>query len=282
MKSFCNIYIGTSIIISVTMGFGIIYIIRQRPKPTNVNFLYNILHYGISRYSRLQRWTHKYIHSLYQNKYFKKTIKYFEDTKYIFKNYFLNDIDVIKYNKILLRCKVSNLIQYNPLYMDFFIYSDIHSYPVNKKVCKDVYSFVKRYEKCDFKFGYISLILSEKYNYVIKLSNSSYNYYIVGNVIDKYLILFLLYQQYGVYIDHDNPCYTLEILDHTMSLFFLTEKDEIIFTKSSYNIKNVFYLKEDASDEKNILDGDKISDHIFYHNREDISKNSLSDSFVEI
>ena len=285
MKSGCNIYFGTSIIICFTMGIGIIYIIRQKPNPANMNFLYNILHHGISRYSKMQRLSHKYINYLYQNKYFKKMNNYIQHKNYVLREYLLNDIEVVKYNNVIIRCKLQNLIMYNPLYMDFFVYSDIHSYPVNKIVSKDIYSFTKKYLKCQFKFYNINLVLSEKYTYNISLSTSHYNYYNVGNVIDKYLLLFLLYQQYGVYIENDNVCYTLEIIDNNMDLIFLTDKDILVLTESSYNIKNVFLIKEDIPfSDKNKIDEDchKISDNIFNNNKDDVSNNSLSESFVEI
>lgn len=276
MKSYC-IYIGSTIII----GVGVVYIVRNH-KP-NVNLLYNLLHYGIYYYSKTQRLSHKYINQLYQNKYVKKTINYIENKKYIIKEYLWNDVEIIKYNNMIFSCKLNNLILYNPLYMDFFICSDIHSFPVNKLVGKDIYGFMKKFVMCDFKFYSITLILSERERYPISLSSNHYNYYIVGNVIDKYVFFYLLNRQHGININVDRDlCYTLEMLDNNMDLVFVTEKDEIVLSETNYKIKNVFSIRDEQI--RFHQDYVKISDTLFKEREsyDHSSKDTLDGSFVEI
>lgn len=272
MKNSYNI--GT-ILLSIATGLGFVYIIRrqQSPPKTYLNLVYEVLHYGIHCYSRAQIIKNKYMKQIYK-------IDFIENNTYMLKELLLNDVEIIKYNKVLLRCKTKNLIMYNPLYMDFFIYSDIHSYPVNKIVCKDVYRFMKKYEKCKFKLCSLNLIFSMKDHYNIQLSTDNYNYYIVGNIIDKYLILYLLYKQHNIDVDIENVSYMIEIIDNNMDLIYISEKDEILLLEDTYKIKNVNFIKNDTC--FNINDNVKISDNISFYKNEENKVNEENDSFVEI
>ena len=248
---------------SIGIGFVFIYVIKHPPK-INTIFFYEIAHYGVKYYSLAQIVTRKYIKNISQNKYIESSVFYLKDL-------LINDVELIKDSCVLLRCKTSNLVMYNPLYMDFMIYSDIHSYPVNKVICKDVYNFVKPYEVCDFKLYMIKIILSETVNYMINLSTAEYNYYVVGNVIDKFVVLYLLYKQHGIIVNEDTVCYTIEIMDHNIEVVYVTENDDIILEKSTYRIKNVFKVREDAS---YITDynKEKMTDHMSFNNDKVIEK----------
>ena len=270
-----NYNIGT-ILFSIATGLGFVYIIRSQQPPPKIyiNLVYEILHYGVHCYSRAQIIKNKYMNQIYK-------IKFIEKNTYQLKELFMNDIEIIKYNKVLLRCKSKNVIMYNPLYMDFFIYSDIHNSPVNKIVCKDVYSFMKNYNKCNFKLCSLSLILSAKEHYNIRLSTEDYNYYIVGNIIDKYLILYLLYRQHGIdIVDAEDVSYMIEMIDNNMELVYVSEKNIIILLEDSYKIKDVNYVRDDTCfNVKNYL---KITDNMKFKKNEENEENEENDSFVEI
>ena len=267
-----NLYNLYYIRIGISIGMGIVYIyITKYPPKINTILFYEIAHYGVKCYSFAQIASRKYIKNISQNKYIESSVFYLKDL-------FINDIELIKDSSVILRCKTSNLVMYNPLYMDFMIYSDIHSYPVNKIICKDVYSFVKQYEVCDFKLCMIKIILSEKENYMINLSTSEYNYYIVGNVVNKFVLLYLLYKQHRVTVNEDQICYTIEIMDHNINVVYITEQDYIIFEKSTYRIKNELKVREEREDASYITDysKEKMTDHMCF-NKDIVNEKSIDD-----
>lgn len=276
-----NNYSVGSILLSIATGLGFVYILRRQQPPPKIclNLIYEVLHYGVHCYSRAQIIKNKYMNQICK-------IEFVEKKTYQLKEFFMNDVEIIKYNKVLLRCKSKNVIMYNPLYMDFFIYSDVHSYPVNKIVCKDVYNFMKKYNKCNFKFCNLNLILSEDQNYSIRLSNEDYNYYIVGNIIDKYLILYLLNKQHGINLDAEDVSYMIEVIDNNTELIYVSEKNVIILSEDNYKIKDVNYVKDDTC--FNINDFLKITDNMKFiqyeknENEENENEENENEPFIEI
>jgi len=221
--------------ITLSIGFGVIYIIRY---PVKYNILIcEIVHYSIVCYSRIQ---------IESNKCIKNVRKFgcIEDSIVKIKDLLYNDVELIKNSCVLLTCKASNLIMYNSRYMDFLIYSDIHSYPVNKVICKNTCTFVKKYKVCNYKIYLCQVILSDIKNYLIEFNSEQFNYCVIGNVIDKYVVCYLLRSQHGVIVNEKDICYTMEIMDHNMDIIHVTENDEIVFGPTTYYIKSIFRVRE--------------------------------------
>ena len=87
-------------------------------------------------------------------------------------------------------------------------------------------------------------------------------YYIVNNIINKYLICFLIYRQFKVYLDPEKITYKLELMDNNMVYKALSENEEIILKKDTYLInKKECDLYFDSND--------KISNNINFINNED-------------
>jgi hypothetical protein len=101
----------------------------------------------------------------------------------------------------------------------------------------------------------VSLIDDEK-SFIIQIDN----YYMVENIINKYLICYLIYKQYKVYLDAETVSYKLEIMDNNMEYKSITEKQDIILKKDKYIIKN--YESLFKSD-------DKVSNHMNFINDDD-------------
>lgn len=115
---------------------------------------------------------------------------------------------------------------------DFMIYSD-------NTPDKILYSKIplepRKKEACTFSFISVSVQIKDK-TYLIKFEN----YYIVGNTINKYVISYLIKQQYS--ISQDIVDYSLDIIDHNVNMLELGPDDEITFELNTYSIKN--YLKK--------------------------------------
>ena len=233
-----------------SIGISIIYII------SNKEILYKIIHYNLLIYSYVCIASIKYYKQL--------PLTHFNNVIRQVKNILLHEIEVIKDNDVIIRCKIENLIMYNPLYMDFFIYSDIHSSPINKVVSKDIYNLNPEYEICDFKLHLVQVILSSTEKYLIELSNTTMNYLIVNNVIDKYLVCYLLYKQYGLHYYEDSIEYTLEFMDQNMDIIIVTEKDEIHLNKTSYTIKNIHNVPLQQEYIHIMDDGSKVTENMYF------------------
>jgi len=115
---------------------------------------------------------------------------------------------------------------------DFMIYSD--NTP-DKIIYTKIPLEPRKKELCNFSFISVSVQIKDK-TYLIKFEN----YYIVGNTINKYVISYLIKQQYS--ISQDIVDYSLDIIDHNVNMLELGPDDEITFELNTYSIKN--YLKK--------------------------------------
>jgi hypothetical protein len=120
--------------------------------------------------------------------------------------------------------------------MDFYIYIDKETYPMNKLICKKRKDYNENYLVCSFKFQMINVRFSEHESYVIDLNNKKENYYVVSNVIDKIVICYLLYKQYFISKDAYTISYNLDLIDDKMDFINLNENDIIVLDVSDYKI----------------------------------------------
>lgn len=96
------------------------------------------------------------------------------------------------------------------------------------------------YDYCHFKFIYICMFFDENEKYDIVLTQP-YNYYIVNNVLNASVLLYLLKTQYNV-IKNKNSKYTLEFFDHEMNTNTLSNDQEIVFELNGYKIRKSKYV----------------------------------------
>jgi len=161
-------------------------------------------------------------------------------------------LDGLKHVNRVIKVKLSDSKQApdsdsNPSSYDFIIYQNKrdekinHIVHFNKKKHEEnedtVYmdpSFLP-YEYCNFKFILLCMIFDEKEKYDIMLTQP-YNYYIIGNVINSYVLLHLLKTQYNVSKRKDCK-FTLEFYDHEMNTNMITNEQEIVFEKDGYKIR---------------------------------------------
>jgi hypothetical protein len=216
------------------------------------NIFANIAYQTVLYYSYIEINVKKQINLLY-------TFPIVKNSIYKMKLYMFNEVELIKSNFVFKTCELKDLITYNQDYIDFFIFTDF--YTSNKIVSKDI-KFSLNVEKCDYRFYIINVTLSnvelidDEHKFLIQLDD----YYMVNNIINKYLICFLIYNQFKVYLDPENIKYILELMDNNMEYKSITEKEEIILKKDGYliNKRNIDLFNTD----------DKISNNIEFIDNE--------------
>ena len=221
------------------------------------NILSNIAYHSVLYYSYVEINVKKQINLIYN-------FPIVKDSIYKIHIYMFNEVEIIKSNFVFKTCKLKDVITYNPDYFDFFIFTD--HYTSNKLVRKDVI-LPLNVEKCDYRFYIINVTLTnvdlidDEKTFIIQFDQ----YYMVNNIINKYLVCFLIYRQFKVYLDPENVTYKLDLMDNFMEYKTLSEKEEIILKKDSYLINkkecNLFFN----------ADG-KISNNIEFINNEDLNE----------
>ena len=171
----------------------------------------------------------RYLNNIYKIKCFQLLTNYYKRT-------FIPEIELIKDNKVVTTC-LKKHITFNPDILDFYIYTDIETDPMNKLIFNNLSSFTDEYELCSYKFPMIQLLFDNEEQYDIKLHNLKENYYIANNKIDKYFIFYLLYKQHRVYKNPDNTYYMINLMDNNMNIEILNENDLIILNKDDYKIQ---------------------------------------------
>ena len=84
---------------------------------------------------------------------------------------------------------------------------------------------------------YTFIDVSVEYNnklYPILLKTKEYNFYISGNIIDKYFIQYYLEHFCDGYVGNNEIEYKLTIIDDNADLILLTQKDVITLNKMNY------------------------------------------------
>jgi hypothetical protein len=103
---------------------------------------------------------------------------------------------------------------------------------------------------------YLKMITNDKEtNYNIELSSDTMNFYVVGNVFNinffKYYLQSVLNVDISKYISNDNLfVYTLELMDHNVSMVYLNETQSIVLKKDGYEILGSSLVKEEIKNEE--------------------------------
>ena len=163
------------------------------------------------------------------------------------------EIEIIKFNDVLVSTNKKSLYIHNFLLYDFIIFSDYErlenkcTEKVNKILYYDLQKFPINftYEVCNFSFISISvkIIKNEKEEvFPLKLSSHSENYYVVGNKINRLLVCYLLKKQHKILCDEISEKYKLEIIDNNVNMLTFTEDDEIILNVSDYIVNKFDFI----------------------------------------
>ena len=110
---------------------------------------------------------------------------------------------------------------------------------INKKILYDLKSenLNKQFDLSEITF--IALYLNyNNVRYQINLKTDTYNYYLVGNVINKFFLQYYIntvLNNINFTID-DKKSYSLELMDHEVNMIYLDIEDSIIIEKNSYHI----------------------------------------------
>jgi hypothetical protein len=84
-------------------------------------------------------------------------------------------------------------------------------------------------------------------NYNIQLSSDTMNFYVVGNIFNTNFFKYYLENVLNVKIDNDTNkpfTYTLELMDHNVSMAYLNETQSIVIKKYGYEILESSLIKE--------------------------------------
>jgi hypothetical protein len=111
---------------------------------------------------------------------------------------------------------------------------------INKKILYELETWNNQFETSDITF--IALYLNyDNVRYHINLKTDKYNYYLVGNAINK---LFLQYYINTVlnntnFVIDDKKSYSLELMDHEVNMIYLDITQSIIIEKNGYHINTI-------------------------------------------
>jgi hypothetical protein len=159
-----------------------------------------------------------------------------------------SEIDIIKFNKVMLSTNKQYVSLHQFLLNDFIIFSDYEgltetSPKLNKVLFFGLPKFPLNFDYKLCKFSFMSLTV--KFNgtkYKIKLSNDYENYYVVGNKINLLLISYLLKEQHNVNCDEITGIYELDVIDNNVNMKTFNEKDEIEFSENDYTVSPFIYI----------------------------------------
>ena len=103
---------------------------------------------------------------------------------------------------------------------------------------------------------------NKKTNYNIQLSSDTMNFYVVGNVFNTNFFKYYLENVLNVKIDNDTNkpfTYTLELMDHNVSMAYLNETQSIVIKKYGYEILEGSLIKnQEIKNDKPGLDASTI------------------------
>jgi len=182
------------------------------------------------------------------------------------------EIECIVFNNITLKMSKNELLKWTTsendyrIPFDFVIYSfkpDEKKNKFDRCMCydlttKNLEDTMNNREKCDFTFLSVYVVLEVRgespKNYVLKLKTETENYYMVGNKINSLFVCHYLYENYGVDYDCENIVYSMNVVDHNVSVVSLTEKDCLVFSKEKYTIETVVHESDETSGDEDVDD----------------------------
>lgn len=163
-----------------------------------------------------------------------------------------NEIQIIKDNNIIQSHSLDAFqLTNNDTMFDLIIYTDYTSLYQNTEISKQVDIIVYYNDNiallhfkhsdilyCNYKFISLTVKIPNIGEFSIKLSDSTFNYYIVGNKINKLLIWYLLKIQHDINKESENV-YEIELIDNNVNILKIRENDEIVLNKDDFTIQKI-------------------------------------------
>ena len=85
------------------------------------------------------------------------------------------------------------------------------------------------------------VIFSEDEIYHVKLCDKTYNYYVVGNIINDYFLDYYMFKYYGFELlkrcEHSNKLYSIQLIDQNLKMRTMSNLESIILHEDIYVIK---------------------------------------------
>jgi hypothetical protein len=165
---------------------------------------------------------------------FKNSISKFVDSKPFllkFKNFVNQKLSSELYNKI------EKFEEYG-----FSISNIIENGVINKKIIYDD-NYVDTIEKSEIKFILIEFFIVDEYcnKYKIDLKTDTFNYYMVGNILNKNFFMFYLNNHLNIKTNFNDQCkFYIKIIDNDINeleLYFTAKNEKIIIYKNHYTIQ---------------------------------------------
>jgi hypothetical protein len=111
-----------------------------------------------------------------------------------------------------------------------------------------------KYELSNIQFLALYLKHNDN-NHIINLCESNKNYYVVDNVINSAFVKYYLINVLQTTIDTDKPfVYTLELMDHNVSMVYLDETQSIVIQKDGYKIEESRQQQEEVEDKTEVVE----------------------------
>jgi hypothetical protein len=251
-------------------------------KNTLINLTYTYIYY----YSRVQ------LYLIQFNIIKKKVIKFISSN--IFKKNASENYEIIKNGKIQTITKQildndTDLI--NSCHL--IIYSDYTENDDNQCINKIVlhpkaYNSSNDYTTTNYSFIQSNIVFEDGTEIDLKFKNENYNYYIVGNIINKKFILYFLRKHYTNHVkdfsDNFITNYKIKIIDQNINILQVNDNEVLEMKQDNYTI-----YKEDCKEEiamsyninleqayhhdidclKYPMDNKKISDSLCFTNSDD-------------
>lgn len=129
----------------------------------------------------------------------------------------------------------NNILDYKNINFDFVLYSHL-----NNKVLYNTVPTDYEYNILTYKFINAELITKSQQKINLSFVNSSYNYFIENNFINKHFILYFIKTHYkdfmGTLPPDDLNEYTLNIIDDKINIIEISSLDTILLKKEKYII----------------------------------------------
>jgi hypothetical protein len=214
-----------------TVGLvGVSFLILKKIKSYKQLDIYDVIYGPLLYLCKWQIWFEKIANNCNNNKYVKQfktallsnnvnTILYIKDGNEVFSE---------PADAFFKKDQLSN----NKTDCDFFIYKNVEI--PTRSILFDITKLSVL--PCTFTFIGCEIHL-EKYSkaYNILFHSTNESYYAVNNIINKYVIQYLLYKQHGIYMN-ENESFLLHIIDHNINNIMMTDRDELLLLKDGYEV----------------------------------------------
>ena len=153
------------------------------------------------------------------------------------KNKFFTEKEQEVFNQIMFL--PNNLLIISELSNHMILNKKIINNKINNKIDRNICNYNFDISKITF----IALYLNYKdIRYNINLKTEEFNYYLVGNIIDKQFVQYYINNILKLnfcYKDEElSSSYQLELMDHEVNMIILNAKQSIFIEKDSYRIDN--------------------------------------------